>query len=1303
MRDQPLRYSIAILLVLTPSSLCEAQVVLDRLSPPRQRVHDYIVLEGTGFGTAQGTSRVLFTDGMTTIEAGKAYVWRDNYIRIRVPVGERIAGVNTAIPKTPLLAYVRTPEGASNTLPFQVITAAPSTLEFRQLTRIAPDNTDLSTVLGSPNLNMARTKDAEIGDVNGDGFPDLLDNNSNNVQNRTHAALRLNNRDKTFTTIAWEPLSSGESGSFAVNVPPGGIFMENFTTYDADFADLNNDRLPDLIQVAATAGGAAMDAAEIRLLMNNAGGVPGRFSEESAARLPSSAVGTVGCPDDVDHGDINNDGNIDFLLTMRTAAPLCFEREASNTRVFVNDDSDVGTFEPPIVLSAPALISTHDAFFIDANDDGFEDILMCNEWMTLPSGEAGAEAQLFLHNGNAAAPAFNPDDSFGMAAASGAPADFNGDGLQDFVIGRSRVSVFINDPDSPGDFSETALLSRPGDLFYDFEIGDVDLDGTADIVGARLRPQDANTVVIWLNNGDGTFREITAPRTGDVLPEHGPYERLSAELIDFDLDGDLDLYVSGADGQDVGPDLGLGSSTIGRAPNQFFENLLVGFDIISPTRSRPAHAGSSAGGRKILVRLASSAALSGLGPADFTISVEGTALAPAATITGAAIGAEHWLLVQMPARPNGSYDLSVALASDPAVNDTEVDALLYDDDRLFDRALAIDRTNSMIVDPITDDWDWEKMLAARAAANFFVDLSENGDRIGVTSFKRDSDDGDGLVAQDELARSDFRMVPAHVGSTDNRVAARGSVGRLEPDGEDFAEETSIGAGLLEAFRMLNDPAQGDPDHDWRIVLISDGVENYAPFWDDSEEGEPLKPVLQAADPPVSVHTVAIGRDANMRVLEDIASSTGGQFFNLYTGEASYGLMSRLASIYKYIDEEIRDEQRFFYREGLPPEIPVGSVIRSEELSARNLVMVDSFRVPVGFESVSVGFHWTARRALTVGLLDPAGRTIRHAPPISSLYEDPMHQVYRIPDPTPGWYYYVMARNTSEDFEFFVTASGITDLVAKGRAGAVREASPGFYEVPIRTIIGDFEPVRFARVHGEVVLPDRSRVPIVLEDDGANFDGASNDAIYGKSFRHSQPGAYLVELVAEGISNRNQPFKRYLYFSFVFPGGDEGRDTPDLPPDLRVDPQKPRLLFGLEVGSSHPLRTLDARADANIHLRLQTGFRLTSHLRLVAMAGLSQFTEETATAADNIYWLNYSGNLQALVPLPNGLRLYLQAGGGLYVPKTGFNEGGFNVGLGGQIPVSRPFLVQFGGDYHRTLGDLPIEFLTAQIGVLFGLW
>ena len=79
--------SIAALTGLCFAASAAAQT-LTAINPPAQRVHDYVVLEGGGFGTSQGTSAVVFTDGSDQRPAGKAYVWRDNYIRIRVPVGK---------------------------------------------------------------------------------------------------------------------------------------------------------------------------------------------------------------------------------------------------------------------------------------------------------------------------------------------------------------------------------------------------------------------------------------------------------------------------------------------------------------------------------------------------------------------------------------------------------------------------------------------------------------------------------------------------------------------------------------------------------------------------------------------------------------------------------------------------------------------------------------------------------------------------------------------------------------------------------------------------------------------------------------------------------------------------------------------------------------------------------------------------------------------------------------------------------------------------------------------------------------
>ncbi len=1126
---------------------------LTSVSPATQRVSEYIELQGSGFGTSQGSSLVSFTDGVETWDAGLAYVWRDNYIRIRVPTGKLAGGVALPISQNPLQVFVQTPGGTSGSRSFQVITNASGALSFRQLTNIV-NHGDTASVLGVPNMNSARTKDAEVADVNGDGWPDISDNNSNNVDNNSHSVLRLNNQDKSFTAIALEPLDAGDAGTFATQISAGGDFFENHTSYDSDFADINNDRLPDLLQTAANnAGGSS--AHRIRLLINNRGGVPGRFSEETAARMPAAAFGATGCPDDVDHIDMDGDGDVDFMVTLRTAPGFC-AGTTSEIRVFTNTGG--GVFATPIVINARTGNSTHDVFWFDANRDGLYDIVAANEFDMIDSDSIDARVELFLNNG---AGGFDLNRTFPLSATTGGSADFNGDGLEDFVVGRSAVRVYLTqpgsacftDPSNACDYTEVELLAAVGNNpFYDLEIGDINADGFPDIVGGRIL-DTADNVPVWINDGDGTFTEITGGVTASVLPDHnGDYQRLSADLLDFDLDGDLDIYLTGQDSDDEAPS----GAGFGRGPNQLFENLMFGLDIVNPRQSASAYAGSATGGRKVLVRLRADAPLAGLQPDDFVISVDGSDLMPSAIVTGAQIEAEYWLLVQMPAMPDGCYSLAVALSGDPALNDLESDSLCYAAERLFDRALAVDRTTSMLYNSVTDVFDTEKLDAAKAAGNFFINLSENADRIAVTSFNRNADDGNGMTEQDEMARTDWPMTAAFdaAGMTDNRGLAIAELNALQPDGTYFPYQTTIGAGLREAWNELQ--TEGAADHEWEIVLLSDGRENYAPFWNEVEPGPPtvlpIRPEIIAADPAVTIHTVAVGEDADAQLLMDIATSTGGEFFSLYEGTGSFALISRLASVYKYIDEEMRAEQRFFYREGVPEEVSYSqagfNAVAASLTQGRKRIRVDSFYVPPDFESISVGFHWNRNHGVEQVLLyDPDLNAVAPNPPVRTIQSDPKHKIYRLRDPQPGWYHYVVELGSNDPFEFFAVASGISNVMVKGRTGTVRELTPGQYEVPIRIVSGDFDPILWANISGEIVLPDKTRLPITLHDNGADRDGGNADGIYGRVFTHSMPGPYTAELTTTGLSNDNEPFTRHTILSFVFPGRELDDSKPEKPP------------------------------------------------------------------------------------------------------------------------------------------------------------
>ena len=513
-------------------------VAIDSISPPEQRVHDIITLRGEGFGSfVVGVSGVTFTGDQLTIHSDTPYVWRDDFIQVRVPVGERIDGINHPIPKTPLEVRVIGVKGTSEAHSFKVIIAPGALLSFVERTEIV-NNVDVSTFLGDPNLNQARTKDAEIGDVNGDGYPDLIDDTSNNLFNDTHAVLRINNAGQDFSAIAMEPLTANDTGKFATTVPPDGCYVVDAISYDADLIDLNNDGLPEWVQAAASDGGS-----RVRILVNNYRGVPGRFLEDTETWIPNPSF--PGSPDDICHTDINHDGFVDISVGVRFS---------SQVQVFVNEGGK--TFAPAMILSAPSG-SMHDSFFIDANHDGHHDVIGVSE---------SGVSRLFLNTGD-------PDLSFTVAQAidfsglAGITADFNADGLADFALARfNAAAVFLNDPDNPGTFIQSSLPGVMGHA-YDLEVGDINLDGTVDLIAAVITTVGTESVEVWMGNGDGTFDHITANGAVTLLPGLGNYQRLSADLIDFDLDGDLDLYLTGADGQNVG--FGFGA-----VPNQFFENTL---------------------------------------------------------------------------------------------------------------------------------------------------------------------------------------------------------------------------------------------------------------------------------------------------------------------------------------------------------------------------------------------------------------------------------------------------------------------------------------------------------------------------------------------------------------------------------------------------------------------------------------------------------------------------------------------------------------------------------------------------------
>ncbi len=218
------------------------------------------------------------------------------------------------------------------------------------------------------------------------------------------------------------------------------------------------------------------------------------------------------------------------LFNAGTAQDLAVTNSGSNNvSILINQGN--GTFN--IFPSVPAGQGPSDAATADFDEDAFVDLAVTNE--------LDNTVLIFLGNGDGT---FTPLAGAGgaipvglrpMATMSG---DFDNSKCPDLAgvsagaaLGLGSGSVFVLLGQNPGGFLGPFFYST-GNETTDLAIGDLDLDGFADIVATNMAD---DTVSVLLNAGDGTFLPATTLAVGD--------EPLSVAVFDLAGDDDLDLAV----------------------------------------------------------------------------------------------------------------------------------------------------------------------------------------------------------------------------------------------------------------------------------------------------------------------------------------------------------------------------------------------------------------------------------------------------------------------------------------------------------------------------------------------------------------------------------------------------------------------------------------------------------------------------------------------------------------------------------------------------------------------------------------
>ncbi|QDU68388.1 FG-GAP repeat domain-containing protein [Engelhardtia mirabilis] len=364
------------------------------------------------------------------------------------------------------------------------------------------------------------------------------------------------------------------------------------STENVDFGDVDQDG--DWDAIFADGGDNGND--QNRIWINKGGlqaGTIGTFSDETGARLPAESDDSR----DIEFADIDNDGDLDIYVS--NTAQLSNQGnkwwvnnggEQGGTLGFYTDETssrwiDLGVNGSSIataLLSGGTFIDwSCDCDFGDLDNDGDLDLVHSSY-----GGAFGGQVptRIFLNDGGGHFKEFNPSgfQLTGNLISNGNPAiwaqgtqqantinflgqfadvastaldidvgDIDGDFDLDILHGarQEEPRLFENRLEENGgvlgfrDITGRAFPNNwaTGGGNYEQEMGDLDGDGDLDIYGLNWNGFSDKT---FRNNGSGLFANLETNLQGSNADDN------EGDFLDFDNDGDLDLFVANFSGND---------------------------------------------------------------------------------------------------------------------------------------------------------------------------------------------------------------------------------------------------------------------------------------------------------------------------------------------------------------------------------------------------------------------------------------------------------------------------------------------------------------------------------------------------------------------------------------------------------------------------------------------------------------------------------------------------------------------------------------------------------------------------------